>query len=834
MNVSTSFQNHPASLDDSGVATQLAQSPLAVGKNSAVSAQVRSAQHDQLRPAPTRVHDSTPPRSTQAKQSLHVMIEQHRAGPPESGKFRLSDRSLGSAAFIASQAYHERTATSAPVFFGEYATEKPSLSMVENLPQNKQDYYAVRHAGKRGRDLFTDEPIEGGDSKIGQLKTSPLLSTQSGGTRAIRGFAATATIDQSRGAYIARLHKHVVDTVGRTEGQVVHLVRPSRDHYAADSTLNFFTFCQQTELASSLNAVEADAARRDGRPAIRFSDDKSLIGLSRTSRTEATPIGRLVQQPFFTTSELHRGDKVIIADDHIQAGGSTLAMESAARGAGADVLAIATLSSHPLSPQLTMSAEVSKFLEQTLAAWDPENLVTHRLAELGMPRDRLTNSEALILIAYAVDPADTKAVEKFEDMQAEFFRRAHLHNVGIDPDAVDAAAQMERLQQRQEHAGTDSARTFIGNARVLEGEHDSLTPVLKQRPKTPQEVVQELDQVSSSSRKSVQGSEVKQVVVLDWDDCLRDEKGLNYQLMHNALAVAAKEHAQALPEIGEALERLRTRMESGMAAGEGDPLLMRSKEDFSSHLMANPDIFKNHIVKDFVRTMMPGLQPPKAASVVKAVYAQFNRQYKSLMQPRPGGKPSDLPFPDVQFSLMPGAREFLEHCRTAESRVILISNRGHGDLESEVNHLGMMHYFDVVSGNPMVTRPKPGGQAPQMPEDLQQRLTHTLRSGNEGDLRQVLGEAADYAHPDTTEVGRFEKKPDAARLLDSLSRLSVQSDVPITSYGDQNSDVKQLAGLAGQGRRLEGVVINPQRGDLGRQIQVEGVPTRVIGSLKDL
>jgi len=708
------------------------------------------------------------------------------------------------------------------------------LSMVKDLPQNKQDYYAVRHVGKRGRDLFTDEPIEGGDSKIGQLKTSPLLSTQSSGTRAIRGFAATATIDQSRGEYIALLHKHVVDAVGGAEGQVVHLVRPTRDPYAADSTLNFFTFCQQTELASSLNALEADAARRDGRPPIRFSDNKSMIGLSRTSRTEATPIGRLVQQPFFTTSELRRGDTVIIADDHIQAGGSMLAMESAARGAGADVLAFAALSSHPLSPQLTMSPEVRKFLEQTLAAWDPENQVADRLAELGMPRDKLTNSEALILIAYAIDPDDTKTVKQFEDMQAQFFERAHLHNIGIDPDAPDAAAQMERLRQRQENAGTESAQSFIGNARVLEGEHDSLTPVLKQRPKSPQEVVQELDQVSSSSRKSIQGSEVKQVVVLDWDDCLRDEKGLNYQLMHNALAVAAKEYAQTFPEVGEALKRLRSRMESGVPAGEGDPLLMRSRDDFSRHLMANPSIFKRPIVEDFVSKMMPGLEPRRATSIVNAVYAQFNRQYKSLTQSRRGDQPCDLPFPDVQFSLMPGALELLERCRTAESRVILVSNRGHGDLEDEVNHLGMMHYFDVVSGNPMVTRPKPGGQPPQMPEDLQQRLTHALRSGNEEDLHQVLREASDYAHPDTTEVGRFEKKPGAARLLDGLTSLSVQPDVPITSYGDQNSDIEQLAELALQGRRLQGVIINPQRDDLGQQVQVGDIPTRVIGTLKDL
>lgn len=756
------------------------------------------------------------------------MIQQHRASPSDRGHFRLSDGNLGSAAFMDSQAYHERTDTKAPVFFGEYATEKPSVSMVGSLSQNKQDYYAVRHVGKRGRDLFTDEPIEGRDSKIGKLKTSPLLSTQSSGTRAIRGFAATATIDQSRGAYIARLHDHVVDMVGRSEGQVVHLVRPTRDHYSADSTLNFFTFCQQTELASALNALEADAARRDGRPAIRFSDDKSLVGLSRTSRTEATPIGRLVQQPFFTTSELQPGDKVIIADDHVQAGGSMLAMDAAAQGAGADVLAIATLSSHPLSPQLTMSTAVRELLDRTMAAWDPENLVAQRLAELGMPRDKLTNSEALILIAYAIDPNDTEAVEKFDDLQAQFFKRAHLHNVGIDPDAADADAQLERLQQRQEAAGTESARSFIANARVLEGEHDSLTPVVRQQPKTPQEVVEELDQVSSSSRKSVQGSELKQVMVLDWDDCLRDEKGLNYQLMHNALATAARTH----PDIGEALERMRARRDSGTAESDGCPLLMRSQEDFSRHLMAHPGIFKRHVVEDFVSAM--GLPPEKAEAVVNTVYAEFNRQYKASMRPKQD-KQRDLPFPDVQFSLMPGAREFLEKCRTPESRVILISNRSHGDLEDEVNHLGMAHYFDVVSGSPMVTQPKPGEPPAQMSPDLQQRLTGSLRSGNEPELRAVLDEAAAYAHPDTTQVGRSEKKPDATRLRDSLARLSVREDVPITSYGDQNSDVRQLARLPGQGdRRLEGVIVNPQRGDVGQQTAVEGVPTRVVGSLKDI
>lgn len=59
--------------------------------------------------------------------------------------------------------------------------------------------------------------------------------------------------------------------------------------------------------------------------------------------------------------------------------------------------------------------------------------------------------------------------------------------------------------------------------------------------------MQELDNVSRSSRESVAASDIKQVAVLDWDDCLRDEKGLNYQLMHNALAVAARNTRRPCP-----------------------------------------------------------------------------------------------------------------------------------------------------------------------------------------------------------------------------------------------------------------------------------------------
>ncbi|MGR0116753.1 hypothetical protein [Ralstonia pseudosolanacearum] len=78
-------------------------------------------------------------------------------------------------------------------------------------------------------------------------------------------------------------------------------------------------------------------------------------------------------------------------------------------------------------------------------------------------------------------------------------------------------------------------------------------------------------------------------------------------------------------------------------------------------------------------------------------------------------------------------------------------------------------------------RPKPGVQPQEMPETLQKRLTAALQGDNDEALRQVLGEASTFAHPDTTVVDRGDKKPGATRLLRSLEHLSVPPDVPVTS-----------------------------------------------------
>ncbi|MFD2426799.1 hypothetical protein ACFSUI_25400 [Ralstonia solanacearum] len=77
---------------------------------------------------------------------------------------------------------------------------------------------------------------------------------------------------------------------------------------------------------------------------------------------------------------------------------------------------------------------------------------------------------------------------------------------------------------------------------------------------------------------------------MDWDDCLRyeEKKGMNYQLVHNALVIAARMHAQDLPKLGQAVARLHDRMQRGEQPKDGDPLIMKSQEDCANYLAATP------------------------------------------------------------------------------------------------------------------------------------------------------------------------------------------------------------------------------------------------------
>ncbi|WP_247535713.1 hypothetical protein [Ralstonia pseudosolanacearum] len=366
----------------------------------------------------------------------------------------------------------------------------------------------------------------------------------------------------------------------------------------------------------------------------------------------------------------------------------------------------------------------------------------------------------------------------------------------------------------------------------------ALPPLSAERQTPPREIATHgADEASSPRSAPADAAQIEPAVVLDWDDCLRYEKGVNYQLMHNALSIAAQMHAQNLPELKEAVDRLRGRMERKEPAGDSDPLIMKSLEDCSKYLAAH-HIYRRGLVDDFVSKMLPDVDSSKAATITTAVYTQCVREYNRMVtNPKQRqSRPCEVPFPDLEITLMPGARELLSANRAKGSPVMLISNRAHYELEKEVNHLGMRQDFDIVSGAPTVTLPRPNASAEPMPKTLQDELTSALRGDDDKDddaLRMALEDASAYAHPNTTVVTQTDRKPNATRLLDSLQRLSVPPEAPIVLYGDQSRDISQAAELAETGRRIEGVLIDPDHPDVGRQIDIKGIPTRVIGSLND-
>jgi len=657
-------------------------------------------------------------------------------------------------------------------FFASRETEKPSIASIRELPEDQQAFYGTRHIGKRGRDLWTDKPIEGLDSKAGTLKSSPHLQTQSQGVRAIRSEAATATIDNytnvagSSGHFIRNLHAHVVDQLDSAflkTGGTIHLVRPTRDHYASDATLNFFTFCTQTELAASLNAHELAAAKSANRTAFTFTDYKSCVGLSRTARTEATPIGRLVQQPYFTTDDIAPGDKVVIADDHAQAGGSLLTMAAALKEAGAQILGAITLTAHPYCSSLALNVQVSTHLHAVLREWDPQGKVLRTLNEMGLPPETLTNAEAMILIAYATDP--------------------HA--------AANATASIANFRKVEQHLTQDVT--------VMEGEHDSLDPILLQVPQSPEEIVEELQTTASQTRLMVNPRPVKRVEVLDWDCLIVNEKLSNYQLMANAVFVAANSHAAAHPVIQQIADAIAPYLD-GQGYREGMPLLCMGKEAFARHGIADASVWKSHVPIDLIdkiSTIAPHvtMTQDERKQVINILQTEFRRQYKALTRPAIATMPTarklakqtasaiDLPFSNVALAYMPGAQDFLERHRKPDARLVLISNKGDGDLHNEVNKLGIAHYFDSISGTSQIT--------------VDGAVTH------------------------------LHKKPAPDRLQKALLELSLHHrTIPIRLWGDQKQDVTQAAALlaAGISDRITGEIVNPAMYDSVRPDKLEGIP----------
>ncbi len=556
-----------------------------------------------------------------------------------------------------------------PLFYSAIDTEIAAPAAIQTLPPMQRALASIRLIAKRFINADTGLSLEGSGKK-----GNPTLHEQRFSFRAARGEAATATIANYRGKYIQDLYDHVLKQIDFSNAMdkpvTVHLVRPGRDLLAADATINFLSLAAQAEVTDSLNYL---AKIHKVTEKIRFSDERSLPVLSRTARSNASPLGRIVQQGFYDPSGFHSGDWVVIVDDHSQAGATILSMASALREKGAHVLAAITPTVHPFSKNLMMSPAVKHQLHSTLQEWDPHHQLAQKLKSYGMPLETLTNHEAMIIIAYATEPKNRVQRKAFE---------------------------------RLEHALLDQ------NA-VLDGDSDSLKPVLAQKPHPVDALLLEMDQELEKNRKVTAPQSREAVYVLDWDDFLRDEKGLNYRLMHNAVAKAAQAHGQKYPflvRLNQALAAKRGQYQ----ANQGMPLLSMTADQFQSATIGNTQFLKRDAIDDLLSHLdglTPGLQQEFEAqripldvpgqtqkNITNILWHTFRREYQAAIQQNAKPSTEEQPFTNPQPQFLPGARNFLKSLHRPENFVSLISNRPHADLEKEVSIMELSHYFDDVQG----------------------------------------------------------------------------------------------------------------------------------------
>ncbi|MEJ2680614.1 MAG: HAD hydrolase-like protein, partial [Gammaproteobacteria bacterium] len=612
------------------------------------------------------------------------------------------------------------------------------------LNQLKYFYAGIETEKKCGPDSMTDTPI------AGALQTNPHLRAQHQSTRLMLGEAATATVDHyqtiTRGTehYIRQLHNHLISQLDPhflQNGGKIHLVRPTRSHYAQDATLNYLTLCTQADIAASLNHTEQAHAKLNHRPAIAFTDYKTCVVQSRTAQAEASPspIERLVQQAYFTCDEIAQGDKVVITNDHAQTGASILAMAAALKAAGAELLGVTTLTAHPhCRAGFTLDKEIAAHLHDVLAQWDPEGKVLAVLREVGLNLDTLTNAEALILIAYATDPtADATQQNRF--------------------------AACRNLEQR-----------LTQGIPVLDGEHDALDPILKQKPLPPEALVEALRTHLAKTRTTLSPTPLRRVEVLDWDCLIANEKEMLYKLSINALFAAAHNHKTSHPALQQIAHALKPYLD-GQGYQTDMPTLCMGKERFIQHAIADPYFWKKPVFANLLaqlHVIAPHIQIPmqEKKQIFHILKAECARQYHTLI--RPPAPPAlasrqkhfytsrerdlEAPFQDLRLTFMPGAKNLLDKLRKPDALLALISNKGDCELQNEVNTLGIAHYFDSISGISQITR--------------------------DGQFMRTLA------------------KPSPHRLFDVVEKHSLHHrNVPFRLWGDQNKDITQAVDILTKG-----------------------------------
>lgn len=357
-------------------------------------------------------------------------------------------------------------------FYTKRFPEQPS-EKISDLAEEGFAFYAMRQLAKKGRLLNGTIP----DGKSNQIADT------SDEVLALRKFAGDAVVShplavqlKANGADYAAFYDQVLGNLKAAGGLAdnkpctVRVLHPSKSPSVEGYTINFFSQCFSEHLTNKLNEVAQTRQSQDPKaPQVDFVNGGHITTLCRTSRAEATPIGRLGQLGYFSAQSVKPDEFIIIADDHAQSGDAWMTALLAGKEGGAQTVGLAAFSIHPFSQDGLFEASIQEKAVAKLKQNDPDGLVLAALDDIGITPSTITNFEALILLAVFTAPDDAVGREAYKSV----------------------------------------VNQLSGDAKILTSAFDSLDPVLKEPVPTPQAFVSLLAQEIAQNRKVVEDVDAK-------------------------------------------------------------------------------------------------------------------------------------------------------------------------------------------------------------------------------------------------------------------------------------------------------------------------------------
>lgn len=403
------------------------------------------------------------------------------------------------------------------MYYTRVDTETPSSAWVQNLPDGEvKNFYIARHFAKKGTDVVNDYStpdalISGSKETVpNRLQSSPAAHLrQAAGTLVVehapgnvanlrQGQVISAGNNGANGTQInnkldivtfyhnviEKLSQTVPDWAERETPVTVHVVTQRRDPRAYDANTNFLALGFQDSMIESLKSAEKMRQSSLGfsGPKVEFANTYQPV-ISRTVRSNASPMGRIIQQGVFGKGALPEGSNVIFVDDHVQAGGALMAAFLALKAANANIVGVGTFGVHPLSANGLFDADLQVYLKDTLAHKDPAGKIEAKLQDAGIELSSLTNFEVFVLLSNLCDPNNPAEIQEIRNR-------------------MDACAQGITLPA---------------------GQSDAFADLLSAPAASAEEVCQQIDHELALVPPCVEDAQISNVVFYDYDDTLNDE-----------------------------------------------------------------------------------------------------------------------------------------------------------------------------------------------------------------------------------------------------------------------------------------------------------------------